>query len=141
MYFYIGTSEAKKHPDLSPIHSAMFQLAKTLLYTVYQFTLFCNNLFGNSRLFSLLRQFGIGACGTARKNVTEPIFRSLDAWIIAWGTLHLKVEDRTRKIEEYLSRYGKNLIKLGSFYSAQCIRMECSAPQAASRLINLFCNS
>ena len=83
MYLYIGTAEAKKHPDLSPTHSAIFQLARTLLYTAYQFTLFYNNLFGNPRLFSLLQQLGISACGTAWKNVTVPIFGSLDAWIVA----------------------------------------------------------
>jgi len=54
MYLYIGTAKAKKHPDLSSTHLAVFQLAKTLPYTAYQFTLFCDNLFGNPRLFSLL---------------------------------------------------------------------------------------
>jgi Transposase IS4 len=93
MYLYIGTAEAKKHPDLSPTHSAVLQLAKTLPYRAYEFTLFCDNLFGNHKLFSLLRQLGIGACGTARKNVTAPIFGSLDTWKVAWGTLHSKVVD------------------------------------------------
>jgi hypothetical protein len=93
MYLYIGTAEAKIHPDLSLTHSAVFQLAKTLPYTAYQFTLFYDNLFGNPRLFSLLRQLGIGACSTAWKNVTVPIFGSLDAWRVEWGTLHSKVVD------------------------------------------------
>jgi hypothetical protein len=49
-----GTVGLKKHPELSPTHSAVFQLMKTLLYDAYQFALFCDNLFGNHRLFSLL---------------------------------------------------------------------------------------
>jgi hypothetical protein len=53
---------------------------ETLPYTSYQFTLFCDNLFGNPKLFSLLRSLGIGACGTARKQVTVPIFGDLDKW-------------------------------------------------------------
>jgi hypothetical protein len=81
----------KKHPDLSSTHSAVLQLAQTLPYHTYQFSLFCDNLFSTPKLFSLLRQLGIGACGTARKNVTRPEFGSLDAWKVAWGTLHSKV--------------------------------------------------
>jgi hypothetical protein len=50
----IGTVGLQKHPDLSPTHAAVFQLMKTLLYSAYQFTLFCDNLFGNPKLFSLL---------------------------------------------------------------------------------------
>jgi hypothetical protein len=61
----IGTVGLQKHPELSPTHAAVFQLMKTLPYGAYQFTLFCDNLFGNPKLFSLLRSLGIGACGTA----------------------------------------------------------------------------
>ena len=61
----IGTVGLQKHPELSPTHAAVFQLMKTLPYSAYQFTLFCDNLFGNPKLFSLLRSLGIGACGTA----------------------------------------------------------------------------
>jgi Transposase IS4 len=60
---------------------------QTLLYTAYQFTLFCDNLFGNPRLFSLLRNLGIGACGTARRQVTKPIFGNIDDWKATWGSL------------------------------------------------------
>ena len=60
---------------------------KTLLYSAYQFTLFCDNLFGNPKLFSLLRSLGIGACGTARRQVTKPVFGNIDDWKAAWGTL------------------------------------------------------
>jgi len=61
---------------------------KTLPYHAYQFTLFCDNLFGNHKLFSLLRSLGIGACGTAWHQITQPIFGK---WKVAWGTLHLRV--------------------------------------------------
>src|ERR1700688_2796546 len=69
----------------------MFQLMKTLPYKAYQFTLFCDNLFGNPKLFSLLQSLGIGACGTARRQVTKPIFGNIDDWKAAWGTLRSMV--------------------------------------------------
>lgn len=78
MYINTDTAEAEKHSNLSPTHSAVLQLAKTLPYQSYQFSLFCNNLFGNPRLFSLLRQLGIGACSTVCKHVTKPVFGNLD---------------------------------------------------------------
>ena len=65
MYLYIGTVGLEKHPQLAPTHAAVLKLMQTLLYTAYQFTLFCDNLFSTPRLFSLLRNLGIGACGTA----------------------------------------------------------------------------
>jgi hypothetical protein len=60
---------------------------KTLPYSAYQFTLFYDNLFGNSKLFSLLQSLGIGACGTARRHVTKPVFGDIDNWKATWGTL------------------------------------------------------
>ena len=63
---------------------------KTLPYDAYEFTLFCDNLFGNPKLFSLLRSLGIGACGTARRQVTKPVFGNIDEWNAAWGTLRSK---------------------------------------------------
>ena len=60
---------------------------KTLPYHTYQFTLFCDNLFRNPKLFSLLRGLGIGACGTAQQQVTKPVFGNIDDWNIPWGTL------------------------------------------------------
>ena len=77
-YIYIRTVRLKKHLQLSLIHAAVFQLIKTLLYRTYQFTLFCDNLFGNPKLFSLLRSLGIGVCGTARRQVTKPVFGNID---------------------------------------------------------------
>jgi hypothetical protein len=59
-YVYIGTVGLEKHKQLSPTHSAVFQPMKMLPYRAYQFTLFCDNLFGDLKLFSLLRSLGIG---------------------------------------------------------------------------------
>jgi hypothetical protein len=75
------------------MYSAVFQLMKTLLYYAYQFTLFCDNLFGNPKLFGLLRSLGIGACGTTRRQVTKPIFGNLDDWKAPWGTLRSVIVD------------------------------------------------
>jgi hypothetical protein len=110
MYLPIETAQAEKHPELSDTHSAVLQLAKTLPYQAYEFSLFCDNLFGNPKLFSLLRQLGIGACGTARKQVTKPVFGCLDNWKVPWGTLHSKVVDAFLQLEN--SANGKVLISI-----------------------------
>jgi len=62
---------------------------KTLPYSTYQFTLFCDNLFGNLKLFSLLRSLGICAYGTAQQ-VTKLVLSNIDNLNAAWGTLRLK---------------------------------------------------
>jgi len=51
---------------------------KTLPYHTYQFTLFCDNLFRNPKLFSLLRDLGISAYGTARRQVTKLVFSNIN---------------------------------------------------------------
>src|SRR3984957_1343926 len=79
-YLFIGTVGLEKHEQLSPTHSAVFQLMKTLPYRAYQFSLFCDNLFGNPKLFSLLRSLGIGAYGTVRRQVTKPVFGNINEW-------------------------------------------------------------
>src|SRR5207245_362351 len=66
MCLSIGTVGLEKHSQLSLIHLAVFQLIKTLLYQAYQFTLFCDNLFGNSKLFSLLQSLGIRVYNTVQ---------------------------------------------------------------------------
>ena len=68
---------------------------ETLPYGAYQFTLFCDNPFGNPKLFSLLQSLGIGACGTAQHQVTKPVFGNIDDWKAAWGTLHSTVVPTT----------------------------------------------
>ena len=35
------------------------------------------------KLFSLLRSLGIGACGTAWRHVTNPVFGNIDNWKVA----------------------------------------------------------
>jgi hypothetical protein len=91
MYIYLETAEAIKHPDLAATQSAVLQLSKGLPYQDYQFTIFMDNLFSKPKLFSLLRQLGISACGTCCKDVTKLVFGLLDNWNPPWGTLHSKI--------------------------------------------------
>jgi hypothetical protein len=50
-------------------------------------------------LFNQLRKLGIGACGTARKDVTDPVFGNgvLEAWKPKWGTLWSKMDGKIDK--------------------------------------------
>ena len=66
---------------------------KSLPYQAYQFTLYCDNLFGCPKLFSLLRSLNIGACGTVLCHITKPVFGDIDDWKATWGTLHAAVVD------------------------------------------------
>jgi hypothetical protein len=59
---------------LTPTSQAILQLAKTLPYSTYEFTLFLDNYFCNVELFLKLRELGIGACGTIRKSITKKLF-------------------------------------------------------------------
>jgi len=77
---------------------------QTLLYNEYQFTLFCDNLFGNPRLFSLLQSLGIGACGTARRYITKLVFGNIDDWKAVWGTLRAAI------IKAFLDELESNAI-------------------------------
>jgi len=91
---HIGTAELVKNKELSPTASVVLQLAKTLPYTTYEFSVFCDNLFTKSKLFSQLRVLGIGACGTARADVTLPLFSKIhETWKPAWGTLWSQIQD------------------------------------------------
>src|SRR5438552_17611969 len=108
----IGTVRFKKHPALCLTHLAVLQLIKTLPYTEYQFTLFCDNLFGNPQLFSLLRTLGIGACGTARKNVTKPVFGNIDDWNVEWGTLRSAIVAAFPKQQEAIFKNESILVSL-----------------------------
>jgi hypothetical protein len=80
MYLSIETVRLEKHPQLSLMYTAVFQLMKTLLYCVYQFILFCDNLFRSSKLFSLLQSLDIGIYRTTRDQITKPIFGNIDDW-------------------------------------------------------------
>jgi hypothetical protein len=77
--------------DLASTHAAVLKLMQTLPYKDYQFTLFYDNLFGNPKLFSLLRSLGIGACGTTRRHIMKPVFSNIDDWKAAWGTLRAAI--------------------------------------------------
>ena len=73
---------------LALTYNVVLVLAKTLLYTAYEFNVFLDNLFTNLKLFCQLRQLGIGACGTAWANVVSPLFGSShETWKPQLGTL------------------------------------------------------
>jgi hypothetical protein len=91
MYMSLETAEVIKHPDLAAVQSAVLQLSKGLPYQDYQFTIFIDNLFSKPKLFSLLRQLGIGAYSICCKDVTKPVFGLLDNWNPQWGTLYSKI--------------------------------------------------
>jgi hypothetical protein len=63
-----GTPEAKDilydYPQLTIITTGVLTLALNLLYKEYPFIIFMDNLFTTLPLFSTLRSYGIGACGT-----------------------------------------------------------------------------
>lgn len=91
---HLGTAELARAEELSNTASVVLQLAKTLPYTIYEFSIFCDNLFTKSKLFNQLRVLGIGACGTARADVTTPLFgKAHETWKPAWGTLWSKVDN------------------------------------------------
>lgn len=55
-------------------------------------------MFTKTKLFSQLRELGIGACGTARKDVTTPLFGdNLKGWKLEWGTLWCKIDGQKNK--------------------------------------------
>jgi hypothetical protein len=55
-----------KHPHLTITTARVLTLALNLLYKDYPFIIFIDNLFTTLLLFSTLRSYEIGACGTAR---------------------------------------------------------------------------
>jgi len=54
--------------SLSPTSRAVLQLLIPLPFRIHRFILYYDNYFSNFPLFEALREFGIGACGTARPN-------------------------------------------------------------------------
>ena len=61
----------KKHPDLSPTDSAILQLCR-VLDTRLRYIVNINNAFTTVPLLRILRERGIGGCGTARTNAAGP---------------------------------------------------------------------
>ena len=68
----LGTARIEEtltlHPSLSPTAAGVLTLALNLPYKQLPFTIFLDNLFTGYELFSVLRSYGIGACGTVRAN-------------------------------------------------------------------------
>ena len=61
------TVELQRYETITLTSSAVLQLAKSLPYDSNKFSIFLDNLFSEPRLFLLLRNLGIGANGTCRK--------------------------------------------------------------------------
>jgi len=57
-----------KPKPLAPTYRVVDYLVSCLPYQQFRFNIYLDNLFTNVLLFRLLRQKGIGACGTTRKN-------------------------------------------------------------------------
>jgi hypothetical protein len=55
-------------PSLCKTSRAVLQMCLQLPYQAHRFILYCDNYFSNIPLFSVLRQYGIAACGTVRPN-------------------------------------------------------------------------
>lgn len=56
---------------LSPTSRAVLYLCLQLPLHIRRFCMFCDNFFSNIRLFAVLREYGIAACGTVRSNSAE----------------------------------------------------------------------
>jgi hypothetical protein len=87
-----GTGELEKHDDLSATQSMVWQMSKRLPKNGRVYTIYMDNLFTSVRLFRMLREAGIGACGTTRTNNDPsyppifPVFREKYADKLPWGT-------------------------------------------------------
>jgi len=74
-YSFIFTSRICSFSGLMSYYTGPLSLSPTVLqlliplpFRIHRFILYCNNYFSNFPLFEALREFGIGACGTARPN-------------------------------------------------------------------------
>lgn len=68
---YIGVKTLESDISLDRTSQAVVDLCLDLLYKAYSFILFCDNYFSKIRLFKVLRDIGIAACGTTRANWPE----------------------------------------------------------------------
>ena len=90
------TAELLADTQITPTWATEINIASTLPYHTHQFLLFIGNLFCTPDLFQILREKGIGANGTARKNVVDGLFKNhiktttqakSDVEHLSWGTL------------------------------------------------------
>jgi hypothetical protein len=63
------------HLTLTPTTTGVLTLALNLPYEYLPFMIFIDNLFISYELFSILRKYGIGACGTTRANRLGEYFK------------------------------------------------------------------
>jgi hypothetical protein len=77
-------------PSLCKTSRAVLQMCLQLPYQAHRFVLYCDNYFSNIPLFSVLRRYGIAACGTVRPNsAAYPKELKVDKRKanLSWGTL------------------------------------------------------
>jgi hypothetical protein len=91
-----GTLEAQdtldQHPQLTITTTGVLCLALNLLYKEYPFTIFMDNLFSTVPLFSTLRSYSIGACGTVCTkrflgHFDEEILKKNNGSMLNWGEI------------------------------------------------------
>jgi hypothetical protein len=106
-----GTPEAEDtlydHPQLTITTAGVLTLALNLPYEEYPFTIFMDNLFTTLPLFSTLRGYGIGACGTARADrflghFAEETLESNNSKLLQWGEI--------RTVQECPDEYGEPVL-------------------------------
>ena len=81
---------------LCPTSKICLYLALSLPYQTHQYNIYFDNYFTNIPLFATLREYGIGACGTARMNAVPEALRvdkTLAGKELEWNDLFGTVED------------------------------------------------
>lgn len=81
---------------LSPTSRTCLRLSLMLPYSKYQFNVYFDNYFTNTALFATLREYGIGACGTARRHQVPKelqVDKSIANKELDWNDLFGAVKD------------------------------------------------
>ena len=81
---------------LCPTSRTCLHLALSLPYQTHQFNIYFDNYFTNIGLYATLRDYGIGACGTARASVIPAelkVDKSLACQELQWNDLFGAVQD------------------------------------------------
>jgi hypothetical protein len=86
-----------QHPHLTITTTGVLTLALNLPYKDYPFTIFMDNLFTTLPLFSTLRSYGIGACGTVYADrflghFAEETLEKNNSKMLQWGEIQTVTE-------------------------------------------------
>jgi hypothetical protein len=82
-----GISELERYPGLAPTQAVVLDLAKSLTYQDYDFTIYMDNLFTTVNLLEILRQNNIGGAGTTRIHNFPKSLQKLDEKTSRWNDL------------------------------------------------------